>query len=101
MNYIIIQDMVYISLLIGLSIPLGSYIYKVMIGQKVFLSSALSPVEKGVYKVMGIQSEDEMSPKKYAFAVIAFSTIGFIFVFGLQMLQYILPLNPEHLEATS
>lgn len=101
MNYIIIQDIVYILLLIGLSIPLGSYIYKVMTGQKVFLSRVLSPVERGVYKVIGIQGEDEMSPKEYAFAAIAFSVIGLIFVFGIQMLQNLLPLNPEDLGATS
>ncbi len=101
MNYIIIQDIVYISLLIGLSIPLGNYIYKVMMGQKVFLSRVLSPVEKGIYKLMGIDGEDEMSPKKYAFAAVAFSAVGFIVVFGVQMLQNMLPLNPEHLGATS
>lgn len=101
MNYIIIQDIIFIALLIGLSIPLGSYIYKVMAGQKVFLSPVLSPVERGVYKVMGIQGDDEMSPKKYAFAVIAFGAIGFVFVFCILMLQNILPINPEHLGATS
>lgn len=35
MNFIIIQDAVFLVLLIGLSIPLGIYIYKVMTGQKV------------------------------------------------------------------
>ncbi len=101
MNYIIIQDIVFILLLIGLSIPLGSYIYKVMTGQKVFLSRLLAPMERGLYKVMGIQEEDEMSPKKYAFAAVSFSIVGLIFVFGIQRLQSILPLNPEHLGATS
>lgn len=101
MNYIILQDTAFVLLLIGLSIPLGSYIYKVMTGQKVFLSRLLSPVEKVVYQMMGIQGEDEMSPKKYTFAAVAFSAVGLIFVFGVQMLQNILPLNPEHLEVTS
>lgn len=101
MSYIIIQDIVFIALLIGISIPLGFYIYKVMTGQKVFLSFVLSPIERFIYKLMGIQSDDEMSPKGYAFSVIAFSVVGFIFVFAIQMIQNILPLNPEHMMATS
>lgn len=101
MNYIIIQNVMFIVLLVGLSIPLGNYIYKVMIGEKVFLSRILSPVERSIYKTMGIQGEDEMSPKKYALSVFLFSTIGFFSVFFLLMLQNVLPLNPERMESTS
>ena len=101
MSNIVMQDVFYIVLLIGLSFPLGVYMYKVMTGQKVFLTRVLSPVEKGIYKVMGVRGDEEMEAKKYAFAVIAFSAVGFIFLLGLQMLQGILPLNPEGMEATS
>lgn len=101
MNYIIIQDVIFISSLIFLSIPLGNYIYKVMSGQKVFLYNIISPMERSIYKITGIKSEDEMSPKKYAFSVISFSMIGFIFIFGILMIQNILPLNPEHFKAVS
>jgi len=95
MSYYVIEDVFFILLLVGLSIPLGIYIYKVMTGQKVFLSRMISSVEKGIYKLMGIQKEDEMTPKKYAFAMIAFSIVSFIFTFGVQLLQKYLPLNPE------
>lgn len=101
MNYIIIQDIIYILLLVGLSVPLGIYIYKVMTGQKVFLSSILSPVEKGIYKVMGIQGEDEMTPKEYTFAVLAFSAFGIVTVLLLMLLQGVLPFNPEHFGSVS
>lgn len=96
MNYIVIQDILFLVLLVVLSIILGIYIYKVMTGQNVFLSRVLSPVERGIYKIMGIQGEDEMSPKKYAFAVLSFSAFSLIGVFLLQLLQGILPLNPGH-----
>lgn len=101
MNYIIIQDTVFIALLIGFSIPLGRYVYKVMEGQKVFLTRILLPIETGIYKMMGLVDDDEMSPKKYAFSVMAFSALGLVFVFALQMLQNILPFNPESMGPTS
>jgi potassium-transporting ATPase potassium-binding subunit len=97
MSYIIIQDVVFVLLMIGLSIPLGIYIYKVMEGKRVFLSRPLLQLEKGIYKVMGIRDEDDMSPKDYAVAVAAFSAVGLVIVFGIQMLQNILPFNPQHM----
>ncbi|WFR55887.1 potassium-transporting ATPase subunit KdpA [Anaerocolumna sp. AGMB13025] len=95
MNYIILLDVFYLILLIGLSVPLGNYIYKVMAGERVFLSPVLSPLEKRIYKFLGIRGEEEMNAKKYTFSVIGFSVIGFIFLWILLMLQGILPLNPE------
>jgi len=101
MSHIIWQDVLYIILLVGLSIPLGVYIYKVMIGQKVFLTRVLVPVENGIYKLMGIESNEEMEAKKYAISVLVFSAIGVVFIWFLQMLQGILPFNPEKIEGTS
>lgn len=101
MSYIVIQCVIYLLLLITFSIPLGNYIYKVMTGQRVWLSGVLSPVENGIYKVMGIRSDDEMHPKEYVISVLLFSAVGLVFVFGLQLLQNVLPFNPEHLKAVN
>ncbi len=86
MSHIVLQDIFYIAVLVGLSVPLGIYIYKVMTGQRVFLTPALAPVEKGIYKLMGIDVEDEMNAGKYALSVFLFSGAGFVFLFGLLML---------------
>lgn len=101
MDLIIIQDVIFIVLLVVLSIPLGGYIYKAMTGQKVFLARVFSPIEKSIYKIMGLQEEDEMSPKQYILSVLLFSAIGLTFVFLLIMLQNILPLNPEKMKPAS
>lgn len=95
MNQIVMEDLFFVLLLVGLSIPLGIYIYKVMTGQRVFLTRLLSPMERGVYRAMGVQGEDEMTPGKYALSMLAFSALGFVFLFGIQLLQKYLPFNPE------
>jgi K+-transporting ATPase ATPase A chain len=95
MNESIIQSVVYTALLVGLAFPLGIYIYKVMTGQKVFLTRVFAPVERGIYKAMGIKGEEEMSPKKYALMVIGFSVVGFLIVYLLQIFQNVLPMNPQ------
>jgi len=98
---ILLQDAFFILVVLLLSIPLGIYIYKVMTGEKVFLTKILSPVEKWFYKLMGKQAEKEMTAKKYAISVLLFSVIGLLFVWCLQMLQGFLPLNPENLHRPS
>ena len=101
MSFIVLQNLFFIAVLIALSIPLGLYIHRVMNGQKVFLSSVISPAERGMYKVCNVKQGEEMGPKKYALSVIAFSVAGFVFLFLLQLLQYRLPLNPQGLKGLS
>jgi len=95
MNYEVLQDVVFLLVLLGLSVPLGIYIYKVMTGQKVFLSRILLPVEKKIYKLMGVGENSEMRAREYAGSVLIFSFFCFLTVFLVQLLQGILPLNPE------
>lgn len=101
MSYIVAEDIFYIVVLVGLSIPLGIYMYKVMTGQKVFLTRAFAPVENGLYKIMGVRSDEEMGAKKYTLSVLWFSLFGLVFLFLLQMLQGHLPFNPQGMKGTS
>lgn len=101
MKYIILQDLFYLIVLVALSVPLGIYIYKVMSGQKVFMSKLLKPVENLIYRFSGIRSDEEMTGKKYAVSVMSFSIIGILFVFILQLMQNVLPFNTENLKGTS
>lgn len=101
MKYIILQDLFYLIVLVTLSIPLGIYIYKVMSGQKVFISRVLTPIETLIYRFLGVKKDEDMTGKKYAVSVMSFSIIGILFVFILQLMQNILPFNTENLKGTS
>ena len=68
-----------------------------MNGEKTFLSKILMPCENVVYKVMHIHKDEQMDWKKYAASVLIFSGIGLIFMFLLQLLQGVLPGNPQGL----
>lgn len=97
MNSTLIQYVLYFIALIILAIPVGAYIKKVMNGEKTFLSRMLVPCEKAVYKIMHIDSQEQMTWKKYTVSVLAFSLIGFVFLFLLQLLQGYLMGNPQGL----
>lgn len=93
----VIQYVLYLAILIVLAVPLGAYIKQVMDGKKTFLSKALTPCENLVYKVLRVDKEEQMTWKKYAVSVLIFSGIGLVFLFLLQLLQGVLPGNPQGL----
>ena len=92
-----IQYVLYLAILVVLAIPLGAYIKNVMSGEKTFLSKVLTPCENLIYKVLRVDREEQMTWKKYAVSVMIFSGIGLVFLFLLQLLQGVLPGNPQHL----
>ncbi len=92
-----IQYVLYLAILAALAIPLGAYIKKVMDGEKTWLSRVLTPCENAVYRLMRVNTQEQMNWKRYAVSVLIFSGVGLIFLFLLQLLQGVLPGNPQGL----
>ncbi len=83
-----------IALAILLVTPfLGRYIYRVMEGERVFLSPVLRPVERLVYRVGGVDETNEQGWKGYAIAVLAMAAVAIVVGYVMLRLQDILPLN--------
>ncbi|HEK1684462.1 TPA: potassium-transporting ATPase subunit KdpA [Pseudomonas putida] len=76
---------------------LGRFYYKVMEGQRTWLSPILGPVEQGCYRLSGVRAEQEQNWKQYAVALLTFNLVGFLVLFAVLLLQGALPLNPQHL----
>lgn len=93
----IIQYVLYLAILVALAIPLGAYIKRVMYGEKTTFSKIVTPCERAVYKVLRIKGDENMTWKQYLVSIFIFSGIGFVFLFLLQLLQGVLPGNPQGL----
>ncbi|QIE86831.1 potassium-transporting ATPase subunit KdpA [Pseudomonas nitroreducens] len=76
---------------------LGRFYYRVMEGQRTFLSPVFLPVERAIYRVCGIHPDDEQNWKSYTLALLAFNLVGLVLLFAILLLQGGLPLNPQHL----
>ena len=98
---IIIQYLVFLIVLVIFSIPLGTYMAKVMNGEHVFLSKILSPIENLIYKIIGVKKDEEMTWKTYLSSVIWFFFIGLGFLYIFQCFQDKLPFNPQNIDAMS
>ncbi len=91
----------YMAVLLLLAKPLGGYMARVYEGEPVFLDRLLRPVERLIYRVLRVSPAAEMGWKTYALAMLLFNTFGFLAVYGIQRLQGLFPLNPQHFGAAS
>ena len=76
---------------------IGRYLYRVMEGEKTWLSPVLQPVEPLCYRLAGVDSNTEQDWKSYSLALLAFSLVSLLTLFAILMLQGSLPLNPQRL----
>ena len=90
-----LQIAIYFIVLILLIKPLGSYMARVYEGEATLLSRPLRPVERLIYRLLGVDPDDEMDWKAYTLALLVFSLVCFISLYLLLRLQAFLPLNPQ------
>ncbi|GAA3668766.1 potassium-transporting ATPase subunit KdpA [Nonomuraea antimicrobica] len=79
-----------VSLIVALALvhrPLGDYMYRVYSGTR------HNPVERGIYRLLGVRADAEQSWGVYARSLLAFSVISILVVYGIQRLQDKLPLS--------
>jgi potassium-transporting ATPase potassium-binding subunit len=89
----------YFAVLLALTKPLGAYLYQLFNGERTFLTPVLKPVERGIYRLTGVDEAREMRWMTYLVALLLFNFFGFLFVYLLQRLQVQggLPFNPQGL----
>ncbi len=91
----------YLAVLLSIAPLLGRYIRIAMENGQSRLTAWGRPLERGIYRLAGIDPQAEMGWKRYAVAVLAFNLIGVAMVYGLQRLQGMLPLNPAAMGAVT
>ncbi|GMU51605.1 MAG: potassium-transporting ATPase potassium-binding subunit [Candidatus Xenobia bacterium] len=87
----------YFVVLLALVKPLGAFMARVLDGKPVLLERLLGPLERGLYRLAGIDPRQEMSWRVYALAMLAFQAVGILALYALQRLQHYLPANPEQM----
>jgi K+-transporting ATPase ATPase A chain len=97
----ILQILFYLGVLLLLAKPLGVYMARVYEGQPSGLDRVLGPVERVFYRICGIKPDEEMSWQKYTVSLLMFSAGGLFFLYLLQRVQGMLPLNPQKFSAVS
>ncbi|GJD53603.1 Potassium-transporting ATPase potassium-binding subunit [Methylobacterium crusticola] len=96
-----IQIALYCAVVLALVKPLGIYMTRVFTGERTLLSPVLRPVERGLYRLAGIDERQEQHWLSYAGAMVVFHIAGFLVLYGILRLQAVLPLNPADQSAVA
>jgi K+-transporting ATPase ATPase A chain len=88
------QIALYSLLLLALTKPVGLYMAKVVEGERTWLTPMLGPVERLLYRLFGVDPNEDMRWTTYALAVLAFSAVAMLFSYAVMRLQGLLPFNP-------
>ena len=81
----ILQILTVVVIIVALYRPLGDYMARIFTTKKDF------SVERGFYRLIGVDSRSEQTWMSYLRSVLVFSLIGVLFVYGIQRAQEILP----------
>ncbi|HRD47555.1 MAG TPA: potassium-transporting ATPase subunit KdpA [Caulobacter sp.] len=90
-----------IGLTLALSWPFGAYLARVWTGERTWLDPVLKPFEAFAYTAFGVDRAKGQGWVAYAGSVMAFSAVGFAFLYGILRLQNLLPLNPQGFDGLS
>ena len=91
----------YVVVLLLLAKPLGAYMAAVYDGRATWAQRIGGPLERLIYRGVGVDRTRDMGWIDYAMAMLWFNLVGGLAVYALQRLQQWLPLNPQELAAIS
>ncbi len=92
-----LQIAVFMAAVLLLAKPMGTYLTLVFERRRTFLDPVLAPCERLLYRITGIDAQEEMRWSEYLVAMLAFSAVTLLLTYAVERLQGVLPFNPQHL----
>jgi K+-transporting ATPase ATPase A chain len=78
--------------------PVGAYLVKVFDYEITGLDRVLGPVERVIYRIIGVKEKDPMGWKKYVFAMLLLNFVMMVLMYIVFRIQKYLPLNPDKID---
>jgi potassium-transporting ATPase potassium-binding subunit len=94
----LLQIAIFTALVAGITKPLGAYMARVFAGERTPLSLVCGPVERGLYRLSGVDPVREQNWLHYSLSLLAFNLAGVILLYAIQRLQLLFPFNPQQLK---
>jgi potassium-transporting ATPase potassium-binding subunit len=96
-----LEYVAFLAIVVGLARPVGLYLASVCERQHTFLDPVLRPVESALYRLLGVRSEQEMSPRVYIICFLLFGAGCAILLFLVLIFQRWLPGSPANVWLTT
>jgi K+-transporting ATPase ATPase A chain len=89
--------LLFTALTIALAKPMGMWLFALYEGRDTPLHRVLGPVERGFYRLAGIDPAAEQPWRRYALHMLVFQVALALFTYAILRLQAVLPMNPRGL----
>jgi K+-transporting ATPase ATPase A chain len=89
------QIFLFLLLIFAVTKPLGIFMTRVFNRERTFLDPILRPIERLLYRLTFVDENHEMRWTEYAFAMLLFSGVSMLLLYGIERLQQVLLLNPQ------
>ena len=90
-----IQILLFAAIVFAVTKPLGSYMFRVFEGDRQPLPRLFGPIERLLYRLCGVDPQQQQDWTQYTVAMLVFSAITLLVTYAIERLQHILPLNPQ------
>lgn len=84
-----------LALVLIAAYPIGAFMADVFENRRTFLTAIIRPLERGLYRVAGVDPEGEQTWFEYALSMVAFGGACMLSLYALLRLQGYLPVNPQ------
>ena len=93
------QIVVFLLAIFAITPLIGRYMTRVFNRERTWLDPLLRPIERLIYRTSRVDETLDMRWTEYGFAMLAFSVVSMILLYGIQRTQQWLPWNPQHFPA--
>ncbi len=87
----------FVAILLALTKPVGAWLFALYEGRPTPLHAVLGPVERGFYKLSGIDPDAQQGWRRYALHMLIFNVALMVLTYIVLRVQYYLPGNPQGL----
>jgi len=84
----------FVGILLALTKPMGMWLFALYEGRRTPLHKMLGPIERGFYRLSGIDPQEDQSWHRYAVHMLVFNAALMLLTYMLLRAQALLPLNP-------
>src|SRR5580700_4546929 len=94
-----LQILLVLALVVLAAMPIGEHIARIIRGDRTFLTPLMAPLERGFWRLAGVDPQGQQGALEYTLALLAFNIAGMLVLYAIQRLQAFLPFDLQGFDA--
>jgi K+-transporting ATPase ATPase A chain len=91
----LMEILAFLAVIAAVTPILGRYMKAVFSGEKTFLDPVLAPLERGIYRLCGVDAKKDQGWIEWTVTMLIVNAASLVILYAMQRLQNLLPFNPN------